>query len=168
MVRLGLSLIGVCLVGVLVAVALHARPAPKRSDAARTPAITASTPGRTATPGPEETGPEPTSSASAPPTTAPTVAPVAARLPLLVLNNSRIHGLATRAAGDLRAAGWTVRGTGNFRGRVAMTTVYYGPGQEAAARRLAAEVPKVRRVAPRFAGLPGSGLTVVVTRDWVS
>jgi hypothetical protein len=109
------------------------------------------------------------------PTTAPTPTPTpthppavaaAPKLSLLVLNNSRIHDLASRAAADFRSGGWPVRGTGNFRGRVAMTTVYYASGQEASARRLAAEFPKVRRVAPRFAGLPGSGLTVVVTRDY--
>lgn len=127
----------------------------------------------TQTPGPEETGAEPTASPSSEPTSEPTSAPSApaveaAKLPLLVLNNSRVNGLATRAASDFRAGGWPVRGTGNFRGRVALTTVYYEPGQEASARRLMREFPKVRRMSPRFAGLPGRGLTVVVTRDWTS
>lgn len=130
------------------------------------------------TPTPVATTPAPTSRTTAPavkPTatstaTSPAPAPseTAPVLALLVLNNSRINGLATRAADDFRAGGWPVRGTGNFRGRVATTTVYYEPGQEASARRLMREFGKVRRMAPRFAGLPGQGLTVVVTRDYAA
>lgn len=132
-----------------------------------TPGASTSSAPSSRTPGPEETGAEPTGT-PAPTATSTAPAQAAPELPLLVLNNSRIHGLATRAAAELRAGGWPVRGTGNFRGRVEMTTVYYAPGEEASARRLVADFPKVRRVAPRFPGLPGSGLTVVVTRDWLS
>ncbi len=85
---------------------------------------------------------------------------------LLVLNNSRRPGLARRAARLFEDAGWPVRGTGNFTGRIPVTTVYYPDGQATLARRVAARFPGVRRVAPRFAGLPGSGLTVVVTREF--
>ncbi len=93
-------------------------------------------------------------------------AAVATPVPLLVLNNSRINGLAGRAAGTFRAGGWPVRGTGNYTGRIPVTTVYYPAGQEAVARQLAARYPAVRRVLPRPAGLPGSGLTVVVTPEF--
>lgn len=44
--------------------------------------------------------------------------------------------------------------------------MYFEPGQQAAAAALAAQFPVIRRVLPRFAGLPGSGLTVVVTREY--
>jgi hypothetical protein len=94
-----------------------------------------------------------------------TPAPVAA-VPVVVLNSSRVTGLAARAAAAFRAGGWPVRATGNYGGRIAVTTVYYPAGQEAAARAFAARFPAVRRVRPRPAGLPGSGLTVVVTRDF--
>ena len=120
-------------------------------------------------PAPRTTTPTATSTATSTPTSAgPASSETAPVLALLVLNNSRIDGLATRAADDFRAGGWPVRGTGNFRGRVAMTTVYYEPGQEASARRLMREFGKIRRMAPRFAGLPGHGLTVVVTRDYAA
>ena len=56
--------------------------------------------------------------------------------------------------------------TGPFRGRIAVTTVYYAPGQQASAQLLQREFPAIERVRPRFAGLPGSGLTVVLTRDY--
>jgi hypothetical protein len=89
-------------------------------------------------------------------------------LPVTVLNNSRIFHLAARVTADLRAHGWPVRKTGNFTGRVTSTTIYYAPGQRASARRLAREFSQIRRIEPRFAGLPGHGLTLVVTRDWSS
>jgi hypothetical protein len=83
-----------------------------------------------------------------------------------VLNNSRIDGLAARAAARFEAAGWPVAGTGNYRGRLSVTTVYHPPGQEAAAREFAARFPGVARVLPRTETLPGRGLTVVLTRDF--
>ena len=66
----------------------------------------------------------------------------------------------------MQAQGWPLGKVGNFTGRIAMSTLYYAPGQETSARRLAAELPAIRRVLPRFSGLPTSGLTLVVTRDW--
>ena len=92
--------------------------------------------------------------------------PPVARPPLTVLNNSRYTGLAARAAEKFRAAGWPIRETGNAGGRFRTTTVYYEPGQRAAAEALARRFPDIRRVLPRFAELPGRGLTVVVTRDF--
>ena len=107
--------------------------------------------------------PPPPPAAAAPPAPAPPV-----EVPLLVLNNSRISGLADRAAADFRAGGWPVRDTGNSRGRIRATTVYYPPGQEAVARELARRFPAVQRVLPRLPNLPGDGLTVVVTRDYAA
>lgn len=88
------------------------------------------------------------------------------RLPLTVLNNSRVHALADVAAVQLRADGWPVAATGNLPGRTAATTVYYDPGQRAAAQRLAREVPEVERVLPKPASLHRAGLVLVVTRDF--
>ena len=106
---------------------------------------------------------------AAPPVAAPAPPAVPAgppRLPLTVLNNSRSTGLADRAAATFRAGGWPVRVTGNFRGRIRATTVYYEPGQEASARAFARRFAGIERVLPRFEGLPGRGLTVVLTRDF--
>jgi len=116
------------------------------------------------------TGPSPTTSArpsatpspSAARSTAPAVAPI---LPVTVLNNSRVHLLAASWARRLNAGGWPTPVKGNYSGGViAQTTVYYGPGQEASAQRLARQFG-FGRVLPRFSGLPGSGLTLVLTRD---
>ncbi len=112
----------------------------------------------------------PTTAATAPivtPTVAssqpPGEAPV---LPVTVLNNSRIRGLADRAAARFRAGGWPVTRVGNYSGgRIAATTVYYAPGHQSSAARFATQFG-IGRVVPRFPGLPGSGTTVVVTRDY--
>jgi hypothetical protein len=93
-----------------------------------------------------------------------TARPRVVRLPLLVLNDSRIPGLAARAAADFHAAGWPIAGTGNYAGQLPRTTVFYPPGERAAARLLVSRFPAITRMLPRFRGLPGSGLTVVVTR----
>jgi hypothetical protein len=105
--------------------------------------------------------------ATLPPVTATHPATVAARPPLTVLNNSKVTGLAKKAAADFAAAGWTVAGTGNLSGRLAVTTVYYPPGMLAAAVELRHRFPVIKDSAARYAGLPGEGtLTVVVTRDY--
>ena len=109
------------------------------------------------------TAPAPVVQASSP---APSAVPT--RLSLTVLNNSRITGLADRAAARFRAGGWPVKETGNFRGSVTETTVYYAPGQLDSARLLARSFSGLTRVRPRFDALPGSGLTVVLTRDYAA
>jgi hypothetical protein len=95
----------------------------------------------------------------------------AARAPLTVLNNTTRRHLAEQVADALRAGGWEVVKVGNFTGRIPATTVYYTPGsaaEERAARHLAAQFPRIRRVLPRYAGLPSSvrGVIVVLAPDW--
>ena len=99
------------------------------------------------------------------PAPAPTVAPPARR-PVTVLNNSRIPRLAARGAERFTAAGWPVEAVGNFRGRIPVTTVYYDPGLETAAREFADAFEGVVRVRPRFEGLPARGVVVVLTREF--
>lgn len=102
--------------------------------------------------------------ATAAPTPSATASPVPA---LVVLNDSRITGLAARAAGILRAAGWPVARIGNLPARVPETTVFYDPGQQEQAARLVAAGLGVRAALPRGSWLPDSApLVVVVTRDF--
>jgi hypothetical protein len=127
----------------------------------RPSATTAPTKAPSPTPKPT---PKATPSATTPATTAPVVA--APKRPVLVLNNSRIQKLAERSARTFRAGGWTVTDTGNYRGGIiSQTTVYFAPGQQGSAERFAKQFG-IPRVLPRFSGLPGSGLTVVLTRDY--
>ena len=125
-----------------------------------------------------ETAPVDPSPLAPPPVAATSPAPVAAApapartatrslvVPVTVLNNSRIDGLADRAAARFEAGGWPVLKTGNFRGKIPSTTIYYERGQEASARAFARRFDGIVRVRPRFATLPARGLVVVVTRDF--
>jgi hypothetical protein len=82
---------------------------------------------------------------------------------VVVLNQTARAGLAGTVATRLRDKGWTVPAVGNFRGVVPATTVYYPPGQEAAAQAAAESLPTTPRTRPRFGNLSTSRLTVVVT-----
>lgn len=89
------------------------------------------------------------------------------RPPVAVLNNSTRPGLADRASARFARNGWPVSLTGNFRGRLRATTVYYEPGQQAAAQRFASTFRGISRVLARPANIPGPrGLVVVLTRDF--
>jgi LytR cell envelope-related transcriptional attenuator len=106
-------------------------------------------------------------------TTGPPAPPAPARAPLTVLNNSTIHGLGDQVAASARTRGWQIATTGNFAGRIPVTTIYFDPGDSAgqrAAQEFAKEFPQVQRVFPRYAGLPPTpaGIVLVVTKDWVS
>lgn len=110
----------------------------------------------------------PTGSESAttkPSTTSATPATTTANraVPVHVLNNSTVAGLAARTANELTANGWTVAEVGNYPGpNITNTTVYYGnnPGEKEAALAIADELGAT--AAPRSGGA-GSGVTVVVT-----
>ena len=90
-------------------------------------------------------------------------------VPVRVLNNSKIKGLAATASEDLKADGWQVVAVGNYSAtNLPETTVFFRPGteEEAAARALAAEFGLA--VQPRIDTLAGepAGVIVVVTNDY--
>jgi hypothetical protein len=91
------------------------------------------------------------------------------QVPVRVLNNSKIKGLAAEAANDLKADGWNVTETGNYSaGIIPTTTVYYRPGteEEAAARAIGEAFGM--RVSERFDGIKDAspGVIVIVTNDY--
>ncbi|MDT7550240.1 MAG: hypothetical protein QOE84_2634 [Actinomycetota bacterium] len=161
----------VAVAGVLLGIGalLWATDAPKGSPALQQPQAQTARASTTLSPMPTSS-PEAVMVTPAPLlSTSPAVAAQAApapKLPLTVLNNSTRAKLADRVAARYRAAGWPVKLTGNFRGRITVTTAYYAPGQLASAQALQKAFPAIERVRPRFAGLPGSGLTVVLTRSY--
>jgi hypothetical protein len=159
---------GIAVLG--VALAVGALFVFNHKDDKGSPAIVAPSVGvtkTTAPTAPPTTAPTPTATPSIAPT-ATTVPPVAVApvVPVSVLNNSKIKGLASRAVTRFKAGGWPVPVQGNYRGgTIATTTVYYAPGQQASAQRFAKQFG-IARVAPRFPGLPTTGMTVVLTRDY--
>ena len=136
-------------------------PPPTSASLAPSPSQTAPTTTPSPSPSPRRTAP-----VAEPSATATRSAPAVSKLPVTVLNNSRRTGLAADAAGQLSRGGWPIREVGNFTGRIRVSTAYYAPGQESVARNLAHQFRAIQRVLPRFSGLPGSGLTLVVTREW--
>lgn len=90
-------------------------------------------------------------------------------VPVRVLNNSKIRGLAATAADDLRADGWKVTEVGNYSAtNLPETTVFFRPNtdEEAAARALATEFGLTAQ--PRIGTLASqpAGVIVVVTNDY--
>jgi hypothetical protein len=119
----------------------------------------ASTPPASSPPASSTKPPAPTTAAAKP-------ADLVGDLEVVVLNQTRRGGLAATVADQLRGKGWTVAHTGNFRGQVPATTVYYPPGGKAAARAAAGDLPTEPRVLPRFGNLSTTRLTVVVTDSY--
>jgi hypothetical protein len=162
-----LALLGVVL-AVVALIVFNGGSEPKGTPTVAAPPTPSLTPTASATPSRApvtEPSRAPSRAPSAAPTTAaPATAPV---VPIAVLNNTRRTGFAKVAAARFEAGGWPVPTTGNYRGRISQTTIYYAAGQLASAQRFAKQF-HVPRVLPRSAlpGIPTSGTTVVLTRDY--
>ncbi|MFI6171402.1 LytR C-terminal domain-containing protein [Nocardia sp. NPDC051052] len=127
--------------------------APKASDAVppSTPAATSSA----ATTTPSTTALATTSGAAA-----------AKAVPVTVLNNSMIVGLAGKTASQLTAEGWNVVETGNYPGaNIPKTTVYYGnsPGDKEAGQAIAQQLGITAESKSSGLGESAPGVTVIVT-----
>jgi hypothetical protein len=93
----------------------------------------------------------------------------AQRVPLVVLNNTTITGLADQAAQRFRLSGWRVTSVGNLVNDILSTCAYYDPADpnaEAAANMLKQEFPTIKRVRPKFPQLPAGPIVVVLTPDY--
>jgi hypothetical protein len=93
----------------------------------------------------------------------------AQQVPLVVLNNTTITGLAAQAAHRFEAAGWKVTSVGNLVNDIISTCAYYDPSDpqaKAAAKVLKREFPTIKRVRPKFPQLPAGPIVVVLTPDY--
>lgn len=90
--------------------------------------------------------------------------------PVVVLNNSRISGLADAAAAQVQAAGFPVDRVGNYVSiyNVPESTVFYEDGHADAARALQRAVPGIKRTVPRSETriISTGTLILVVTREF--
>ena len=92
-------------------------------------------------------------------------------VPLVVLNNTTISGLAQQAAQRFEQGGWTVTRYDNYQNDILSTCAYYDPsvpGAKTAADALQAQYPTIKRVKPKFPGLPSGPVVVVLTPDYQS
>ncbi|ABD13739.1 hypothetical protein ThrDRAFT_01248 [Frankia casuarinae] len=153
-----------------------ARPGTDQAGGGRT--TPAPPPHRAAAPAP---GPRATKTASASPK--PTPAPSAstatkppappgpkATAPVVVLNNSRIAGLAEVAAKQVESAGFRVERVGNYQSiyNVPVTTVFYDDADADAARALKEAMPGIESIVPRSKTriVSTDTLILVITRDF--
>lgn len=115
----------------------------------------------------EATTPEPTAEATPTPAAEPVTAPPQVRVPVGILNNTDITGLAGRAEQRLEAGGWDVPAIDTYTsGEVSETTVFYPAGMQDAAEALAAQFPEIARVEPRLPNLTSDWLVLIVAEDY--
>jgi cytoskeletal protein RodZ len=130
--------------------------------------------GSVSTPAPSLSSPvivSPPPSASSSPSSvspAPSTSASAARPAVDVLNDTHISGLAASAAKTLTSGGWTVAEKGNYPRSVSTTTVYYPPGQLAAAQQLAQQYGAIHKVLSAPSGVSTTDLTLVLATDWTT
>jgi hypothetical protein len=166
-----LTVLGVVVLVVAVFALKHPhKTATAAATSTRTPSPTrSSTPGASHSPTGTPTGtPAVTSSASSTPA-GHSASSSTHPIPLVVLNNTTVHGLAEQAKATFQAGGWTVTSTGNLTNDILSTCAYYdpdAPGAQAAAEQLQAQFPGIKRVKPKFAGLPAGPIVVVLTPDY--
>lgn len=142
------------------AAASTSSPTTSREALSQAPSSTPATTPAT-TPSESATGTEETTAASDTATGA-----AAFDVEVVVLNQTSRAGLAGVVADRLRGQGWAVPAVGNFHGVVPATTVYFPPGEDAAARAVAESLPVTPRLKPRFGNLSTTKVTVVVTDSY--
>lgn len=166
-VALALVAVAVVALGVL---GVYSFTSPKTRQAASTSAAgtPSAAPGELAA---QATASLPPLVASTPAGATPAASPV--KVPITVLNETGVTGLAAKIAGAFGGGGWPTTGVGAYKGNdVAATTVYFTQGDDAqrqAATQLVAQFPKLSGPAPRFFDVPGNaspGLVVVAAGDW--
>ena len=164
--RLAGTLLTALGIAVLVLAVVALRHPQGHGSSAGTVTVTHSVPPSTVTA--TATSAAPTS--AAPTTSAATTSAAAGHLPLVVLNDTTVAGLAQQAAATFQAGGWTVTRYGNYSNNILSTCAYYDPatpGAQAAAARLRAQFPAIKRSVPKFAGLPAGPIVVVLTPDYL-
>jgi hypothetical protein len=90
-------------------------------------------------------------------------------VPLIVLNNTTVSGLAKQAAQRFESGGWTVTHFDNYQNTIISTCAYYDPNDataRSAAEALQQQFPTIKRVEPKFPELPSGPVVVVLTVDY--
>ncbi|WP_322767918.1 LytR C-terminal domain-containing protein [Frankia sp. Cr1] len=146
----------------------HAPAAGASPTAAASAAAAAARPA-TSHPSAAVTSPSPrvTSQPPAAAAPAPAAAPKHVFIPIVILNNSKIPGLADSARARLEAAGFTVARTGNYQSAydVPEPTVFYDEGHQDAAQTVLDLIPDVKQAKPKTKSfVADEPLILVVTK----
>jgi hypothetical protein len=165
----GLLAIAAVAVGILLVNLLHHQGSHRPTAAQGAPATSATT---TRPPAPPATSAAPSSQPSSAPGPTATAAAPGAFAPVVILNDSKIQGLADAARAPVEKAGFTVDRIGGYVStyNVPVATVFYENDLQAAAQNLQRRVPGITKIEP-ISGTdiklyePGK-LILVVTRDF--
>ena len=114
---------------------------------------------------PAASGSAPAASGSAPASSPSASTTVDRSVPVVVLNSTARTGLAAKVAAQLRKAGWTVVSIGNYRTRLAATTVF-AEGHANAVATIKADLPTDESVKPPAGAMNPARLTVVLGPDY--
>lgn len=138
-----------------------------------TPTHGTPTPSKTGTHRPTHSA-TPTHSASTTPTSSPTSSHTQTQHPsttpvpnvgVYVFNQTTVTGAAAALAATMQREGWRVLGVDNWIGHVPENTVYYWPGDQAAAERLSHDFAQIGRVWPATSPMPRDGLVVILAGE---
>jgi hypothetical protein len=144
-------------------------PATPSAAASEQPSESAS-PAAPATTSRPSAAPSTAAATQPPPSPRPPAAPPRVFTTVTIFNDSRIQGLAEAAVVPVEAAGFTVDRVAGYYSRydVPVTTVFYDPEDEAAARTMLDTVDGVERMIPRSETsiLETGTLILVVTKDF--
>jgi len=128
-----------------------------------TPAAGATTPPPAATTTPSPTPSETTETTPSPTPTKTTEQPEVSRdVPVAVLNNTTIQGLAATYSAKVRSAGWANVTIGNWRGSISGNTVYFPPQLEKQAKLLGDDLD-IGRIMPSIAPMRTDRLTIILS-----
>jgi hypothetical protein len=98
--------------------------------------------------------------------------PLKKAITLIVLNNTPQTGLAQQASMTFEGGGWHVSSYADgYHNDILSTAAYYDPNTpraKAAALALQAQFPAIKRVVPKFAGLPAGPVVVVLDPDYTT
>jgi hypothetical protein len=142
-------------------VASPTTPAPTSTSASPSPTTSSPTGSPSSSTTSSSSSPSPSASSKSPTSKSPTAEPDRSAT-VVVFNQTGVSGLAAAYAARLQQLGWRITGVDNWTGTVPETTVYYRPGDEAAARQLMRDLPQVNRMRAAVTGMPEQGLTLIL------
>jgi hypothetical protein len=173
------ALIAVLGIAVLVIAVFALRHPHNKATAAGTATTTQTVPAPSSTLNSGETSGGSAGGTSTPPSSSssgssgsPVPLPLKKAITLIVLNNTSHTGLAQQASLSFEHGGWQVTSfADNYHNDIASTAAYYDPSiarAHAAALALQKQFPAIKRVVPKFTGLPAGPVVVVLDPDYTA